>query len=376
MSYLSPAAQRLRVLMISKACVVGAYQRKLEEIACYPDINLTVIVPPAWKDVRGMLRLERAHTQGYRLLVEPVRFNGNFHLHYYPTLGQRMAEVSPDIVHIDEEPYNLAAYHTLRIARRRGAKSLFFSWQNIERRYPAPFAQIERWVLDHAEAGIAGTRETADVWRRKGYRGPLAVIPQFGVDPEIFSPDPQPRQRDRFVIGYAGRLVAEKGLDLLIRAALGLPGRWLIRLAGDGPERQRLASLAGILNIGGSVEFIGPLASTAMPDFYRGLDALVLPTRTRPGWKEQFGRMLIEGMACGVPVIGARSGAVPEVIGDAGLTFPENDSDALRACLISLIEHPRLRAQLVEAGRRRALERFTQARIAAQTVDVYRALGG
>jgi len=360
--------------MISKALVVGTYQRKLEEIAALPGIDLTVIVPPAWRDARGLLTLERAYMQGYRLLVEPIRFNGSFHSHYYPTLPRRMAEIKPHIVHIDEEPYNLATFLALRAARKVGARTIFFAWQNIARRYPPPFRWLERWVLNHADSAIAGTHEAARVLRDKGYRGPLAVIPQFGVDPEIFAPDPSPPARQHFVIGYAGRLVPEKGLDLLIKAAARLESRWLITLAGDGPQRDALAALAGILNVGGSVRFEGALASTAMPNWYRGLDALVLPSRTLPNWKEQFGRLLVEGMACGVPVIGARSGAVPEVIGDAGLLFNEGDVDGLRGCLQSLVDHPKLRQQLALAGRRRVLETYTQTQIAAQTVNVYRSL--
>jgi glycosyltransferase involved in cell wall biosynthesis len=106
------------------------------------------------------------------------------------------------------------------------------------------------------------------------------------------------------------------------------------------------------------------------------LDVLVLPARTRPNWKEQFGRMLIEGMACGVPVVGSRSGAIPEVIGQAGLTFAEGDVEALRACLASLIAHPRLREQLIAAGRERVLSYYTQAQVAAATLQVYREMAG
>src|SRR5689334_21048468 len=115
--------------MISKALVVGAYQRKAELIAESPDVELTVMVPPSWQDARGNLALEPTHLHGYRLLTEPIRFNGNFHLHYYPTLAKRIAEIQPDIVHIDEEPYNYASYHAMRIAKHVGAKSLFFTWQ-------------------------------------------------------------------------------------------------------------------------------------------------------------------------------------------------------------------------------------------------------
>ena len=183
----------MRVLMLSKACVVGAYQRKLEEIAACPDIALTVAVPPEWRDERGVMRLERAHTRGYELVVEPMAFNGSFHLHYYPRFGQLIARLRPDIVHLDEEPYNFATWHALRFARRCGAKTLFFSWQNLLRRYPFPFSRFEHTVLQQADAAIVGNHASADVWRAKGYAGPIHVIPQFGVDPEIFRPHPLPR---------------------------------------------------------------------------------------------------------------------------------------------------------------------------------------
>ncbi len=366
----------LRVLMISKACVVGTYQRKLEEIAAHPGIALTVVVPPFWVDARGVLELERAYTNGYRLRVEPVRFNGRFHLHHYPGLARVMAETQPHIVHVDEEPYNLATFQAIRLARRFRAKSVFFSWQNLHRHYPPPFAQMERWVLRHADFGIVGNREAVDVWRRKGYRGPLAVIPQFGVDPAVFSPGQTAPPERPFTIGYAGRFVPEKGVDLLIRAVAMLPGRWLLRLLGDGPQRDELREMAGVYNISGSVRFEAPLPSVEMPAFYRQLDVLVLPSRTRANWKEQFGRVLIEAMACGVPVIGASSGAIPEVMGEAGLLFAEGDVEALRRHLHTLAENPELRQALSQAGRRRVLNHFTQQRVAEQTVKVYRAMTG
>lgn len=367
--------------MISKALVVGTYQRKAEEIAAFsraacPNIDLTVVVPPSWRDARGELVLERTHTTGYEMAVEPLRFNGNFHAHYYPGLAKRIASVKPDIVHIDEEPYNYATYHALGLARKAGAKSLFFTWQNIDRRYPPPFSWMEQAVLRGVDHAIAGTQEAADVFRRKGYSGRMAVIPQLGVDPDFFSPAAQPRQSDVFTIGYAGRLVEEKGLDVVIRAMARVPAATHLKLAGDGPLRGELQRLAGIHNIGGSFEVVGSLPSMQMPEFYRGLDVLVLPSLTRPNWKEQFGRVLIEAMACGVPVIGSNSGAIPEVIGDAGLIVPEGDVEAMKVALTSLAQHPRLRTQLGEAGRARVMERYTQKQIAAATVGVYREVMG
>ena len=364
----------MRVLMISKACLVGTYQRKLEEIARHDDVELTVAVPPSWRDERGELSLEQAYTAGYDLVVQQIRFNGSYHTHYYPRLRQLIARVHPDLIHIDEEPYNLATAHAMWLARRAVARTLFFSWQNLNRRYPIPFRWLERYVLNHANYAIVGNQASAQVWRNKGYQGPLMVIPQFGVDPEIFQLREESIDPGRgFVIGGAvGRLVVEKGVDLLVEAVAALPMPWRLVVCGSGPDRDRLERLAQKLNIADRVFFVGQLSSTEMPNYYHSIDALVLPSRTLPNWKEQFGRALIEGMACGIPVIGSNSGEIPNVIGDAGLVFEENDVEGLRRHLLRLQQQPKLRRELGLQGRQRVLQRYTQAQVAAQTVQVYR----
>ncbi len=363
----------MKVLMLSKACLVGSYQTKLEAIAHHKDIDLTVIVPPVWYDPAGPVYLERAHTEGYRLLVDPIRFNGQFHTYYFPKLKQRLAAIHPDVVHIDEEPYNLATWLALRQARRVGAKSLFFSWQNLRRAYPFPFNLLEKQVLAHIDYAIMGNQAAAEVWRQKGYRGPMQVIPQFGVDATLFQP---PGQRDPgrgFVIGSANRrLVPEKGVDLLLRAAAKLPGVWRLHIAGDGPERPSLENLARQLDIWDRVQFDGVVTSAQMPGYLQQLDALVLASRTLPNWKEQFGRVLIEAMACEVAVVGANSGEIPNVVGQAGLIFPEGDEHALYQQLLALMQTPALRDELGRNGRQRVLAHYTQSQIANETVSVYR----
>jgi glycosyltransferase involved in cell wall biosynthesis len=370
--------------MVSKALAVGAYQRKLEEIARLPGVALTAIVPAEWRDRRGRVTLARAHVTGYELIAAPLRFNGQYHLHFYPTLGRLLQQLRPDILHMDEEPYNLATWHALRLGQAAGAASLFFTWQNLNRRYPWPFRVFEAANYRRAAYAIAGNRAAVDVLRGKGYRGPAAVIPQFGVDPAIFAPSTEDygrKTKDQSdfvlrpascVIGYAGALIPEKGVDLLLRACAGLPDTsWRLAIVGDGPERAHLGALAGTLGIGERVEFLGQRASTQMPDVYPTFDMLVLPSLTRPNWKEQFGRVLIEAMACGIPVIGSDSGEIPNVIGDAGLIFAEGDIDALRDSIARLLADPGRRTQYAAAGRQRVLAEFTQAQIAAATHRVY-----
>lgn len=356
--------------MVSKALVVGAYQRKAEELAAL-GIDLTVLTPPAWADSRGRQQAERVHTEGYVLRTLPIRFNGNFHLHYYPTLPAELAALQPDILHMDEEPYNVATWHALAAAERLGIPATFFTWQNLYRRYPPPFRWLELANYRRAPVAIAGNADGAAVLRRKGYRGAVAVIPQFGVDPQVFQPVAAADSQPLFRVGYAGGLVPEKGVDLALRACAGLAGSWQLTLAGEGRMRSELERLAVALNIADRVRFAGRMSSSTMPAFYHALDVLVLPSRTQPNWKEQFGRVLAEAMACGVAVIGSDCGEIPHVVGAAGLIVPEENVVDLRAALQQLHDDPDLRRRLAAAARARVLAQYTMRQVAEQTVVVY-----
>jgi glycosyltransferase involved in cell wall biosynthesis len=291
-------------------------------------------------------------------------------MHFYPRMRRILAEYRPDIVHIDEEPYNLATWHILRLSRRFGARTLFFTWQNLFRRYPPPFRWCEQTVYRWATCAIAGNGEAVQVLGAKGYDGPVYVIPQFGVDPSLYQPAALPVDGP-FTIGYVGRLVAEKGISDLLNAVVKLPGHWRVRLLGNGPQREALRTLAHSLSIADRVAFDAHIPACEVPAYLSRLHAVVLPSHTQSNWKEQFGRVLIEAMASGVPVIGSDSGEIPRVIGDAGLVFPEGYVDALRAHLQTLMDDRELWQTLSKRGRERVLARFTQAQVAAETVAVY-----
>jgi len=185
----------------------------------------------------------------------------------------------------------------------------------------------------------------------------------------------QPRQ-STLVIGYVGRLVEEKGVEVLLEAVSKLTGPWRLQILGDGPNRARLEQLSQWLGIHSRVTFDRKMPSTHLPNYFSGLDVLVLPSLSRPNWKEQFGRVLVEAMACDVITIGARSGAIPEVIGDAGLTFAEGDVAELQAHLQQLIDDISLREGFREKGRQRVIDHYTQAAVAKNTVAIYRQILG
>lgn len=364
----------MKIALLSKPLVNGAYQTKCEALAALPGVDLTVIVPPSWREIGAWeTALERRYTAGYRLICTPIAFNGHHHVHFYPRLGGLLRAIQPDVFHVDEEPFNVATFHAMWLGRRLGARLAFYTWANIHRRLPPPFSLFERACYAWSGRAFAGNRAAAAILRAKGYRKPIDILPQFGIDPDLFQPAAARPDRP-FTIGYLGRLVEAKGVQVLLRAVARLRGDWRLVVAGAGAYQPALAALATELGLGGRVAFRPQMPSSAVPEFYRSLDALAVPSLTTPAWKEQFGRVIIEAMACRVAVVGSDSGEIPHVIGDAGLVTPEGNPAALAAALQRLHDDPAERDRLAEAGRRHALAHYTQAALAKQYYAAYQQL--
>jgi glycosyltransferase involved in cell wall biosynthesis len=207
----------------------------------------------------------------------------------------------------------------------------------------------------------------------------LSVLPQLGLDLARYARGDASRARAAGapptaglpVIGFVGRVVPEKGVDVLVEALDSMAARLLV--VGDGAARAPLEARTASWPIG-KATFVGGVPDVAVPDYLACMDVLVLPSRTTEGWAEQFGHVLIEAMAAGVPVVGSSSGAISEVIGEAGLVFPEGDASALRVQLSALLDDAGLRKRLVGLGRARVERLYTNERIARAQHDIYRAV--
>src|SRR5690348_12094485 len=147
----------MHVAIVSKTFVSDTAQRQLEWIVRQPGIDLTLITPDEWRSDDGrMLRFVPRFTSGYAYRCLPVRFNGRYHFYWYRRLGRALSTIAPDLVHIDEEPYNPAGGQAQREAGRLGVPTVFVAWQNLYRAYPPPFAQLEQYNYVRTSHIIAG----------------------------------------------------------------------------------------------------------------------------------------------------------------------------------------------------------------------------
>lgn len=283
-------------------------------------------------------------------------------------LGERW-----DVLDLHEEPFAVSTLEALVIRALRGQRAPYalYSAQNIEKRYPVPFRWWERWALRRARAVVVCNTKAGEICVRKGFPGIPDVVP-LGVDVERFAPaDREPPEAEEPVrVAYVGRLVAHKGVFVLLDAVAARP-ELTLTVVGAGPQEEQLRERAAAPDLVDRVTFAGSATQERLPALLAGADVLAVPSLTTPGWVEQFGRVVVEAMAAGVPVVTSDSGALPEVVGDAGLLVPEGDPEALAAALVRACREPGLWADLRERGLARAQE-CSWERVAGRYDEVYR----
>jgi glycosyltransferase involved in cell wall biosynthesis len=288
------------------------------------------------------------------------------HLFFYGSRLRSLLAQPWDMVHCWQEPFVVAASQ-VALWKRQSTALIYASFQNIAKKYPPPFCWMERACLARADGWIAFGRTVADVLgERPGYRDRTSQIIPPGVDVNAFQPNPSARESIHRslgwdgsgspVVGFLGRFLPEKGLPLLMRVLDELTCPWRALFVGAGPLEGDMRDWAN--RHGDRVRVCTDVVHNAVPAYLNAMDVLCAPSQTTPRWREQFGRMLIEAFACGVPVVGSDSGEIPYVIGDAGMIVNESDEVGWRKTLETLLNDPVKRRELAERGRQRAHSQF------------------
>jgi glycosyltransferase involved in cell wall biosynthesis len=373
----------MKILSISHSCVVSEYQKRMSEIAKYSDVELTLLVPKYWYQFNERVNLEKDRDDHYRIISrQPVTWgfwkNGLRNVtHIYTGINGILSSSKPDIIECWEEPFSAVTAHTTFWAKRiiPKAKFIIFSAQNVFKKYPFPFSRFEKYTFKNADYAFLMNGEVAEIIRKKGYCKKFTILP-LGVDTDIFCKKEvsflkkEIRLRD-FVIGFIGKITKQKGILDLFEAVSQLNEKIQLLVIGNGDLRGEVEHLVKSLGLRERTILMDAVPHSQVPNYLNCMDVLVFPSITLPDLKEQFGRIIIEGMACEVPVIGSDSGEIPATIGKAGLIFKEKDITDLKGKIEALIRDRNLRAMLAKNGRKRALENFSWKVIAEEQHQVY-----
>lgn len=353
---------KIKILTIGHSYVVTLNRAVVREVARDPAFEVTVAAPRFFHGDLHELSLEpEPEGSSVRLVGLDSRWSRRIHVFHYHARQIRglIRGGEYDLVHGWEEPYVYAGYQIARALGGTRTPFCFWTAQNLAKRLPPPFRHFERSTLARAQGWIACGHLVYEAMQARGYPADRGRILPMAVDTAAFAPPDADRRstvRARLglrppVIGYSGRLTPEKGLDTLMEAMERVGGDrpWSLLLLGSGPMEGEILRWAEARGWGDRVRVV--LAGhDEVPAYLGAMDLLVAPSRTTRRWKEQFGRMLIEAFACGLPVIGSDSGEIPHVIGDAGRIAREGDVNGWAVAIAELLDRPELRSELGRRG--------------------------
>lgn len=314
---------------------------------------------------------------------EPARLFGANAVHYYNLFLQATCALDyyhfglvneladKDIAHT-METFNSFSHQALQAKRRHGTKLAVSVWENrpfAAERFPAK-RRRKYEVLNEADLLLAMTARAAECLKSEG-ADPARILVQWpGVNLERFAPRPRPADLatelgiapEDFVFLSVAALRWEKGVFDLLYAFHSLVRtsrncRVKLVFAGGGPAEKELRRRIERLGLVDRVT-ITKFAYERMQEAYNLANAFVLASGPRPGWLEQFGYVLAEALACGLPIIATRSGSIPEVTGDCARLVPPMDFIALAEAMSEFLRDDAARESLARAARQRAEEQF------------------
>lgn len=361
----------MRAALLSHSYLDPAARGKLKALAGL-GCAIAVAVPERWPgpDGRGEVVATFLDHAGVRIV--PIRVSGGADPRWHQgDLERLLSDFRPEVVQVEEPAASRGAALALKIAERLRLPRVLHSWQSLPPQLGWLAARRGRRALRRASALLAGNRRAATLLGQSRPGVPLSTIPQLGVTPPLsVSRSAQPE----FTIGFAGRLVPEKGLETLLQACVKLHGRWHIQVAGTGPEQIRLEQLAERLGLGSRITWLGMVAQSELSELWPRVDCVVQPSRPTTTWIETYSYAAVEAMAFGVPAIVSDCGALPELVGGAGVVVPPGDPTALTAALARLRDDPTARTALGAAGRKRVMEEFTDSAVALKTLEFWKTL--
>jgi|688.fasta_scaffold09405_5 glycosyltransferase involved in cell wall biosynthesis len=390
----------LNLIILSHAYVYSAYRAKIEALSEYHDLNITLITPEFGLEGGGQkVYAEQYEGKQYHHIILSGYFTGKLNFFVFKNLKSTLQSLNPDIILLEEEYWTQIAAQVTYITKKflPHTKLILLSCENMchiwekeaetlyqKFRYTS-FHFIEKYVISKLDGLIF---QLPGVWQDfenlidgLGFKGKRGTLPQLGVDYNRFAHNSPQLQSIRvdlglddntFVYGYIGRIIPEKGIEDMIYAFEGWNKdntKLIIIGNGDTEYVNQIKQLVQTLKLDDIVIFKNAIPFEEIPAYFQLFNISLLLSHTTPIWKEQFGRVLVESMAAGTPVIGSDSGAIPLVIEDTGYIVLEQNISAIRQALIEAFENKKKYKLLSKSSQARAKKEFSYQAIAKQTYD-------
>lgn len=279
-------------------------------------------------------------------------------------LRRVISDFHPDLIQVEEAPASPAATAVAAAARRMRIPYVVFSLESLFRRRGFLEQRRYRNTLRHASGVIGGNQLAKALLKEQAPSALATVLPQTGLSPA--APATRDSSRRSLNLGFVGRLVPERGAETLLRACGQLFGPWALTVVGTGPEQEPLEELAQRLGLASRIRWLGGIPRSELEAVWNELDCLVVPSRDTPTWVERTAPVLLDAMARGIVPVVTRAGALPEIVGNAGIVV--DDAESLSLALQELLAEPERLVSLGQRARQRILEEYVDSAVAQRTI--------
>ena len=372
----------IRVLTIGHSYTIAVNRAIVRRLAQRGDFDIVVAAPKLlYGDLRRVTIEPETEISPLRLVGLDVTFDRFPQLLLYDEVQLKglIGRGGFDVIYIWAEPWTSSAHQIVSALGRRRARVAFWTFENISRQLPSPHGEFERTVVDRADVWLAGAELVYETRVKRGYSAEKAERLLPAVDRSMFMPASDEQKGNLRhelglsppVLGFAGRLTEEKGLHVLMSAIeridTALP--WSLLVMGSGPMERDLILWANGRGLAARLR-MRLFAHDEVARYLPVVDLLLVPSQTRPHWKEQFGRVIIEAFACGVPVIASDSGEIPFVAGDAAIILPEDNAARWAVTIEAALRTPASLRPFIERGLERC-ERFSVGTAARRLATIF-----
>ena len=377
----------MKILVISHTYIARINRDKWKVFAHkHPDANITVLVPHQWSGELFThkaedLSLDNSSNCSFISLNTVREGNEMIYGYHFFELLRLLKKVNPDIIHVEQGNNAYCYLQTIlctKLARLK-SKLCFFTWINWKPRlswkYKLFWRPVELFNSFFSHGSIAGNNEAKKLLREKYKNLPILVLPQLGVNTNIFTPARSSSPSK--TIAFIGRLVEEKGVQDLLLAFSSLREQfpeWQLHIIGSGAYKKKLIDITIKHQLVQQVDFKDPVPHEEVAKLLQGIDILVLPSYDTPEWKEQFGHVLIEAMACKIPVVGSSGGEIPNVLHNGGVVYEQRNVTKLISCLQELMLNETLRKKVGENCYKKVMQEYTHEAIADKTYNFWQQL--
>jgi glycosyltransferase involved in cell wall biosynthesis len=363
----------MKIAVISHAFVQEVPRKRWRILAEKYGHEVHIIVPKKWYSTwfgnKRTFKVDKVRDNNFYIHPLATTSKKKWWQYFFLSFDMKLRQIKPDIIYIIHEE-GIWVHQQIYLYRKLfapNAKIIFFS-MNARGVYLKRFYHRWMWqnLINNVEAAVVHYPGCLQSLRKAGFKKPIYIQTQVGVDEELFKPNPIIRKEmrkelnieNKFVIGYSGRLISDKGVDDLINA-LPIPEiDWYLILVGDGPLKKDIEEKIKKENWQNRILITSDISQELVPKYMNAMDCFVLASKTTPHWIDTFPLVTVQAMACKVPVICSDSASLPWQAGDCAMIFPEGDSQKIRDSIVEIAKNESLRDDLSEKGNKRSLANF------------------